>query len=88
MKHLVKFNENYQSGKMDYQLVENFLSTLFHSWGSDAGPECTWAANDFLKILEQMYGYQFQNEFSESDNDDNSDNNYEVVLEEIKQLLS
>lgn len=73
--------------KMDYATVESFLSTLFHSWGSDAPAEATWAANDFLKIIETMYNYKFTNQFSESYDDSLPDHNYEVVLAEIKSIL-
>lgn len=73
---------------MKIELIEEFLSTLFFSWGSDAPPEVTWAANDFLKILENKYNYKFKNEFSESYDDDYPNNNYETVMEEIKQLIT
>ncbi|MFM2395349.1 MAG: hypothetical protein RLZZ546_3332 [Bacteroidota bacterium] len=73
---------------MKYELIEKFLSTLFFSWGSEAPAEATWAANDFLKILENKYNYKFKNEFYESYDDDYPNNNYEVVMEEIKQLIT
>ena len=72
---------------MNSELVEEFLSTLFYSWGSDAPAEATWSGNRFLEILEHTYDYKFVNKFSESHNDELPANNYEVVLEEIKQLL-
>ncbi len=72
---------------MKYKTIEAFLSTLFYSWGSDAPAEATWAANDFLKILEEMYKYKFVNTFSESYDDRLPNHNYDAVLAEIKNIL-
>lgn len=72
---------------MKIELIESFLNTIIFSWGSDAPPEAIWAANDFLKILESEYDYIFKNTFSESYDDEYPNNNYDVVLEEIKDLV-
>lgn len=73
---------------MKYELVHTFIHTLLFSWGSEAPPEAIWAANDFLKVLEDMYNYKFINEFSESYNNEFPDNNLEAVMEEINNLLN
>lgn len=73
---------------MNYELIEQFISTLFYSWGGDAPAEATWAANDFLKILEDQYQYTFKEEFSESYNDEKPDHNRDVVMAEIKKLIN
>jgi hypothetical protein len=70
-----------------YQLIHRFLTTLFYSWGSESCPEVTWAANDYLKVLEYQYNYTFKNTFSESFDVNIPNNNFEVVLEEIKSII-
>lgn len=74
--------------KLEYNKVEKFLSGLFHSWGSDTPQEAVWAANDFLKIIESAYDYKFKNNFSESYDETLPSNNYEVVVEELKKLIT
>jgi len=71
---------------MKYKPIEKFLTTLLCSWGSDAPPESVWAANDFLKIIEEHYSYKFENEFTESFEDNFPSNNSEAVLLELKTL--
>ena len=73
---------------MNYELVEKFLSTLFHSWASDTPQEAVWAANDFLMIIERMHNYKFSRTFSEYEYDAEPGNNYDLVLEEIKRVLT
>lgn len=71
-------------------LTEIFTIIIIHWIADFIMQDEKWAlgkSKNWKDLLEHTYDYKFVNKFSESDNDELPANNYEVVLEEIKQLL-
>ena len=71
---------------MNKELFLKALSTLFFSWGSDAPPEAYWAANEFLDYFEAVNGVKLDVRFDEAYDGNNYQDNYEEVIEKIKQI--
>lgn len=59
------------------------LSTLFWSFGSEPPAEVIWGANDLIDWIEKEFGVKIENRFSEDPDDMHQD--YEAVIEEIKE---